>query len=83
MRSRGTTSRCSSTTTGDSLAEEEQPRCTAEDLERKMELLLLAQSEDEDDEMWEQSFNTQLRGIDVLEQHDEDDDFQFKLPEGF
>lgn len=83
IRSRGTTSRCSSTTTGAAPAEEEQPRRTAEDLEREMELLLLAQSGDEDDEVWAQSFNTQLLGNDILEQHDEDDEFQFKLPEGF
>ncbi|KAH6866725.1 hypothetical protein BKA58DRAFT_364330 [Alternaria rosae] len=84
MRGRGPVSRCSSTSTNATLVtsqEEEQPRRTAEDVEREMELLLLSRSDDEDDDAWMNSFNTQLHGEDPLEEDHEN--FQLQLPEGF
>jgi len=84
MRGRGPVSRCSSTSTNATLVtppEEEQPRRTAEDLEREMELLLLSRSDDEDDDAWMNSFNTQLHGEDPLDEDHEN--FQLQLPEGF
>jgi hypothetical protein len=87
VRSRGPISRCSSTSTSATLVtspEEEQPRRTAEDIEREMELLLLARSDDEDEDMWAKSFSNQLRGDDaLLGEEEEDVSFQFQLPEGF
>ncbi|KAG9196346.1 hypothetical protein G6011_01467 [Alternaria panax] len=83
MRSRGPMSRCSSTATDATLVtppEEEQPRRTAEDLEREMELLLLSRSDDEDDDAWMNSFKTQLNGADPFEEGSEN--FQLQLPEG-
>jgi hypothetical protein len=83
IRSRGPMSRCSSTATDATLvapSEEEQPRRTAEDLEREMELLLLSRSDDEDDDAWMNSFNNQLHGTDPLEEDHEK--FQLQLPEG-
>lgn len=83
MRSRRPMSRCSSSATDATLVthhEEEQPRRTAEDLEREMELLLLSRSDDEDDEAWMNSFNTQLHGADPLEE--DHDNFQLQLPDG-
>jgi hypothetical protein len=82
-RSRGPVSRCSSTSTNNTLVtpqQQEQPYRTAEDVEREMELLLLSRSDDEGDDAWMNNFNTQLHG-DPLEEDAED--FQFKLPEGF
>jgi hypothetical protein len=76
-------SRCSSTATDATLVtppEEEQPRRTAEDFEREMELLLLSRSDDEDDDAWMNSFNNQLHGEDPLEE--DYDNFQLRLPEG-
>ncbi|KAL6156292.1 hypothetical protein ACJQWK_09859 [Exserohilum turcicum] len=91
IRSRGPLSRSSSTSTSATLvtppAEEDQPRRTAEDVERDMELLLLARSDDEGDDLWTSSFNRQLHGGYVFEQdyaNDHDNaDFQFQLPDGF
>lgn len=52
---------------------------TAESVERELELLAL-QDDMGDDEAWMNSFNSQLNGVDPL---DEDlADFQLKLPEG-
>ncbi|CAA9962348.1 hypothetical protein PTMSG1_05724 [Pyrenophora teres f. maculata] len=83
-RSRGPMSRCSSTSTNATLVtppDDEQPRRTAEDMEREMELLLLSQSDDDEDEAWMQSFSNQLRAHDPFEEDVEN--FQFQLPEGF
>ncbi|KAF2134030.1 hypothetical protein P153DRAFT_306831 [Dothidotthia symphoricarpi CBS 119687] len=53
---------------------------TAEDLEREMNLLLLQDDEDADADAWMNNFNSQLHGDPI----DEDqEDFQFQLPEGF
>lgn len=83
VRSRGSFSRCSSTSTNATLVtpqQEEQPYRTAADIEREMEFMLLSRSDDEDEDLWSNSFNNQLLG-DVLDE--ELEDFQFKLPEGF
>jgi hypothetical protein len=84
MRGRGPFSRCSSTSTNATLItppEDEQPRRTAEDVEREMEMMLLSRSDDEDDDAWMNSFNNQLHGEDPLEEDHEN--FQLQLPEGF
>ncbi|KNG49135.1 hypothetical protein DDE82_003703 [Stemphylium lycopersici] len=84
VRSRGPISRSSSTATEATLVtppEDELPRRTAEDVEREMELLLLSRSDDEDEDVWANSFNAQLHAEDPLEE--DDDNFQFQLPEGF
>ncbi|EMD90944.1 hypothetical protein COCC4DRAFT_80893 [Bipolaris maydis ATCC 48331] len=87
-RSRGPISRCSSTSTNATLvssAEDEQPHRTAEDFEREMELLLLAHSDDEDDDAWTRNFSNQLHGNVALADEQDDDAaaFQLQLPEGF
>lgn len=81
VRSRSAFSRSSSAATDTTLIQEEEPYQTAEDVDRELELMLLArEEEDEEDDAWSSSFNNQLQA-DLLEE--ELEDFQFKLPEGF
>lgn len=83
IRSRSALSRSASTATDSTLVgtqQEEQSYRTAEEVEREMELLFLARSDDEDEDAWASNFNSQLQG-DLL--GDEEAEFQFKLPEGF
>lgn len=83
MRSRSAFSRSSSTATDVTLvdgSEEEQPYETAEDVQRELELMILSRSDDEGEEAWANSFNSQLLDDPLAE---ELEDFQFKLPEGF
>ena len=78
LRSRSAASQSTDTTLVAS-KQKEQPYRTADDIERQMELLYLAQSDSEGDDAWTSNFNTQLHG-DLL---DEDlEGFQFQLPEG-
>ncbi|KAH7132434.1 hypothetical protein B0J11DRAFT_521685 [Dendryphion nanum] len=80
-KSRGPISRSSSTSTTATLVTpqpSEQPYRTAEDVENEMRLLIEADDDDADD-AWMNSFNSQLNG-DPFE--DEHDGFQFQLPEG-
>lgn len=80
-RSRSAFSRSSSTATDATLVQEEQPYQTAADVERELELMLLARDEENGDEdRWLSSFNSQLAGNPVDE---ELEDFQLRLPEGF
>jgi hypothetical protein len=62
--------------------QEEQPYQTAADVERELELMLLARDEEEngDEDRWMNSFNSQLAG-DVVDE--ELENFQLRLPEGF
>lgn len=82
VRSRTGFSRSSSTATDATLvAPPTEAYRTAEDIERELELMLLArEEEDEEEDAWMNSFNSQLRG-DVMEE--ELADFQLRLPEGF
>jgi hypothetical protein len=83
VRSRSAFSRSSSAATDATLVapnQEEQPYRTAEDEERELELMLLARSNDEDDDAWMKSFGSQLHAESLDE---ELENFQFKLPEGF
>lgn len=80
---RSALSRSASTATDSTLVapqQEEQSYRTAEEVEREMELLFLARSDDEDEDAWVSNFHSQLQG-DLL--GDEEAEFQFKLPEGF
>jgi hypothetical protein len=81
-RSRSAFSRSSSTATDATLVQEEQPYQTAADVERELELMLLARDEEEngDEDRWMNSFNSQLAG-DVVDE--ELENFQLRLPEGF
>ena len=82
VRSRSAFSRSSSTATDATLVPaDEEPYQTAADVERELELMLLARDEeDEDDSVWTSSFNAQLQ-IDAVDE--ELEDFQLRLPEGF
>ncbi|KAF1838685.1 hypothetical protein BDW02DRAFT_564790 [Decorospora gaudefroyi] len=83
VRSRGPMSRCSSTSTNATLVtpQPEEVYRTAEEVDREMDLLLLSRfGDDDDDEAWMNSFNNQLHGDPLEEDHA---DFQFQLPEGF
>lgn len=84
-RSRSALSRSSSIATDATLvapAREEEPYRTALDVERELELMLLARDDEEngDEDKWLSSFNSQLAGDAVDE---ELEDFQLRLPEGF
>lgn len=83
IRSRTPISRRSSTSTNATFVPPEQGQQvyrTAESVERELELMILSGSDDEGDEAWSNSFNSQLLrdGVD-----DELEDFQLQLPEGF
>ena len=83
LRSRSAASHSRSSTADTTLITskpKEQPYRTADEIEREMELLFLSQSDNEGDDAWAKSFNSQLNG-DPL---DEDlEGFQFQLPDGF
>jgi hypothetical protein len=81
-RSRGPMSRCSSTSTNATLVapQEEQTHRTPEDAERELEFQLLMRDDEDEDEAWMESFNSQLHG-DQFEE--ENEGFQFQIPEGF
>jgi hypothetical protein len=81
-RSRTAFSRSSSAATNATLVPDEEPFQTAADVERELELMLLARDEEEneDEDRWLHSFNSQLAGDPVEE---ELEDFQLRLPEGF
>lgn len=83
VRSRTAFSRSSSTATDATLVTPPtEPYRTAEDVERELELMLLArEEEDEEEDAWMNSFHSQLRG-DMMEE-EELEDFQLRLPEGF
>jgi hypothetical protein len=81
VRSRSAFSRASSTATDATLVtQEEESYRTAEDDDRDLELMLLSRSNEEEDDAWSNSFNSQLHGDPVDE---ELEDFQLQLPEGF
>ena len=87
VRSRGAFSRSSSTATDATLVtppHEEQPYRTADEIEREMELLMLSRElEGDEDDVWTNSFNSQLHGGGFLDDEEELEDFQFQLPDGF
>lgn len=76
-------SRSSSTSTNATLVAAPQAdpfEETAESVERELELLALQDDEGDDVDAWMNNFNSQLGGVDLL---DEDlEDFQLQLPEG-
>ncbi|KAK3197378.1 hypothetical protein GRF29_1536g1517996 [Pseudopithomyces chartarum] len=81
-KARGAISRSSSMSTNATLVaqpQEEVTSRTAQDIERELELMLLRDNE-EDEEIWANSFNNQLGGCDAFD--DSLDDFQLQLPEG-
>lgn len=83
VRSRSAFSRSSSAATDATLvapSPEEQPYRTAEDEERELGLMLLARSNEEEDDAWTNNFSNQLHAEPLDE---ELENFQFKLPDGF
>ncbi|OAF98723.1 uncharacterized protein CC84DRAFT_1132158 [Paraphaeosphaeria sporulosa] len=81
-KSRRAFSRSSSTSTNATLVappRDASTYCTAEEIERELELMLLRDDDNDDEESWAHSFSNLLGGGDPF---DEDvNDFQFQLPE--
>ena len=77
---RGPFSRSSSTSTNATLVAQPQEETfrTAQDIERELELMLL-RDDDEDDEIWANSFNNQLSG--GIGSDDDLENFQLQVPE--
>jgi hypothetical protein len=82
-RPRGPVSRCSSTSTNATLVAPQQDGLayrTPEDAERELEFQLLMRDDEDEDELWVESFNAQLHGDPFEEEHE---GFQLQMPEGF